>query len=431
MKKRTRFYSYLLYSITSILLILLYINHFNLTWVETNNQSAKVTINFLFPMEQQNFNNHVYICASDKSQNHFDYHITWLNEHIAEINVKELNEIKGQKIQLIIKNAPSTISGINKSENIPIQFKTQIQLIEPIEPMLISSTHSFLVKFNTPIAPKELQRSLKSEVAYHIKPYNSLESTYLFSPSKRLENGKQYQLTFLKGMKAKSKVTLHENRNIILQVDQKPSILKTYPVSGDKWIGLYPLIQIESKEEIVSAEALIDETPIQGTLMDERHAYFILDNLLKPETEYELSFRVKVPSGEVSDWTKIRFTTTSINNKRFWLDIHMHSKKIGCYEGDKCIRTLFYDTSLSMDTHLFGTYYLQFKSENYEDPTHHLGANYWFMISKKLGIQGTLRDDYWQPITNLTKTNNFVLNDEDAAWLFDKIRENAMVIVRK
>lgn len=301
----------------------------------------------------------------------------------------------------------------------------------PVEPLLISSTHSFLVKFNTPIAPKALQKSLKSEVAYHIKPYDTLESTYLFSPAKKLENGKHYQLTFLKGMKAKCGVVLQENKDIVLQIDQKPSIVKTYPVAGDKWIGLYPHIQIESKQPLVSAEALIEGAPIQGTLVDERHAYFILEHLLKPETEYELSFRVKVPSGEVSDWTKIPFTTTSINNKRFWLDIHMSAKKIKCYEGEKCIRTLFYDTSLPMDTHLFGTYYLQFKSENYEDSSRHLGANYWFMISKQLGIQGTLRDDYWQPITNLTQTNNFVLNDEDAAWLFNKMKENTMIIVRK
>ncbi len=431
MKKRSAFYCYIVSFMLAVILILLYINHFNLTWVESNGASVKVTINFLFPMDQKNFNQHIYISSIDQAQNHFKCHVTWLNSHIAELTIKELNEIKGQKVQLMIKNAPTTIYKINKTESIPIQFKADLHLTDPINPILVSSTPSFLVRFNTPIDLKEIKRNLKSEVAYHIKPYNALESMYVFSPLESLKNGNEYTVTFLKGMKAKSGVTLKKNETVVLKVDQKPSIIKTYPVSGDEWIGLYPRIQIESKEKIIAAKATINDLPIQGKLIDEHHALFLLDDLLKPETQYQLSFQIQVPSGEMSDWTNLHFTTTTLGSKRFWLDIHTRSKRIYCYEGPKCIRTLFYEAGQSVDDLLFGTYYLQDKLENYEDPIHHLGSNYWFKISEKLGIQGTLRDDYWQPTTDLKKTNNFVINDEEAAWLFKKIQEETMIIVRK
>ena len=431
MKKRSAFYGYILSFILAIIFILLYINHFNLTWVKSNQESVKVTINFLFPMDQKNFNQHIYISSIDQSQNHFKCDVTWLNSHIAELTIQELNEIKGQKVQLIIQNAPTTIHRINKTESIPIQFKAEPHLTEPITPILVSSTPSFLVKFNTPIDLKEIQKNLKSEVAYHIKPYNILESIYVFSPVQSLKNGNEYTVTFLKSMKAKCGVTLKRNETVVLKVDQKPSIIKTYPVSGDEWIGLYPRIQIQSKEKMIVAKANLNNLPIQGRLIDEHHALFLLDDLLKPETQYQLSFQIQVPSGEMSDWTNVHFTTTTLASKRFWLDIHTASKRIYCYEGSKCIRTLFYEAGQSIDDLLFGTYYLQSKLENYEDLIHHLGSNYCFRISEKLGIQGTLRNDYWQPITDFEKTNDFVINDDEAAWLFKKIQEKTMIIVRK
>ncbi|MBE6023474.1 MAG: hypothetical protein E7231_09605 [Cellulosilyticum sp.] len=417
------------------------LKYLNLSWVESNTSYVKVTINFLIPMEQDQLKEHIQLRGTRENQTAFNYSIKWLNKQVVELKFEEQNELKGQKIKLIIGAAPTQFKGLSKSATIPLQFKTDIELLEPTNKLLVSSTHAFVIAFNTPVSMQQINKYLQCETRFDIKPFEIATSAgesftddtrFLLTPKSALENGKNYILIIKAGMRAKCGTFLKQDQIIQLEVDQKPTINKTYPIDGDKWIGLYPRILLESKEEVAQVYAMINNQPLKGTLVDSKHAYFILDELLKPETAYELKFQVQVSSGEVSESKVIHFTTTTLEQKRFWMDIHLgKEKQICCYEGTKCIRKIPCQYTQNKNAYLLGTYYLQGKAEVYEDNSNYLGGNYWMIISDKLGIQGDLRDSYWQPSNQFNKAKNIIISDEDAAWLYGKIATDTMIIVRE
>lgn len=426
----------IIYNVMGVLLGIMiavgFLKYFDLYWVEADTSYVKVTINFLFPMEQNQIKEHIQFVDEKNHQRKVEYSIRWLNSHTVDLILREQGEIKGYKGILKIDNAPSIYRGMNKSMNIPIQFKADIQLVSASQ-FLISSTNSFVVAFNTPISLQQLNKAFQSERKFDIKPYANTDDTqFIFTPKKALKNGETYVLLFKKGMYSKSRTLLKENQSIILKVDQKPTITKTYPINGDKWIGLYPRMLLETKEPIVKAEAYINGITIEGKLVDSNHAYFLLDDLLKPEVAYQLAFQVQVASGEKSEIKQVDFVTTTLSQKRFWLDIHIGDlKEIRCYQGTQLMRTIPFEMTKKIEDVILGTYYLQGKAEVYEDSENHLGGNYWMNISNQLGIQGMLRNAYWQPVNDFRHAKNMITSDEDAAWLYEKMEQDMMIIVRR
>ena len=432
MSKQHRMIYYALGLLLGIIIAISLLKYFGLYWVESNTDYTKVTINFLFPMEQSNFQNSIQIISKEGQSDTFQYATHWINRHTVELVVQEGEQIKGQKVVLKVNCAQSMYPSICKSMSIPIQFKTDIKLTSPSQ-FLVSSTNPFIIGFNTPISLQQLCKSLQCETEFDISPCKNTDDTqFVFVPKKALSNGESYALLFKAGMCAKSGTFLREDQAIIIKVDEKPTITKTYPINGDKWIGLYPRILLESKEDMVHAEACINGITLVGKLIDSQHAYFLTNELLQPETSYHLSFQIETASGEKSDLKQIDFTTTTLSKKRFWLDIHVgNSNQIKCYEGTQCIRTIPFEISKKITPLLYGTYYLQNKSDVYEDNENHLGGNYWMSISNQLGIQGTLRDAYWQPISNNSQAKNMIITDEDAAWLYERMEPETMIIVRE
>lgn len=441
MKKNKQAMYFISLTILFMLYLFWFLKNFNLSWVETNVNEARITINFLFPMNQERFKEHVKLVNQRADSRQFDYTINWLNNHVVEIKLQEQNEIRGQKVKLLIRNAPTRTGRLTKSETVIVQFKSDIEILSPTDDLLISSNQPFIIQFNTSINLNQMYKYLQCDAKFYIKPYEDVDSNgkkyiddtkYILLPQESLENGKCYVLLFKSGMTSKSGTLLKNDQIIMLQVDKKPTILKTYPSEGDKWIGLYPRFTLESKEAITRAVVSINGQTIEGILTDTNHAYFLMDELLKPESTYHIDFQTQVKSGELSQITSISFSTTTLNENRFWIDIQCgNNQKINCYQGDRLIRTIPCSIKREKSMSLFGTYYLQDKAEVYENNKQKIGANYWIPINENIGIHGEIRNAYWQPLGSAIATNNIVISDEEAAWLYEKMNAQNMIILRE
>lgn len=427
-----------------LLLMLSLFKHFNFTWVEMKGEQAKVTINFLMPMDQKAFESHIKLESERDDSTHFVYETRWLNKQTVEIILSEKNEIRGLKVKLFVEHAPTKYKWLSKSEKVTVQFSVPIEVKEQDTVRLISSTDSFKLSFNTPIKMKELSKAVASEEEFVIKPYQTsstkVDNTcFILTPKQPLKNGKEYAITILSGLRACSGSILLNDIYVYLKVDQKPTITATYPGAGDKWIGLYPKITFTSKQPIVAAIAKMDGETLNATLTDDYHGYFLLKSLLKPMTTYTLQIQTKAESGERSPVKEVIFSTTSINEKRAWLEICCGDKKcLHYYEGNKKIKTFICGIGKEIHPSDYGTYYLQGKSEVYEDNKRHQGANYWMSIDTNFGIHGYTRDSYWEiesertlNIGGRTEGKNIVLSDEDAKWLFEKVTDQVMIIIRE
>ena len=135
-----------------ILILLWFIKGFNLSWVETKEDYAEITINFLVPMEQSGFEKHIKWLGESPYENDINYSVTWIKPEVVSIKAKEVSLIKGKKVKLLVENAPTKWHGICKSEEVHIDFRSPIEILNPQNNSLISSTSSqsstliFLIK---------------------------------------------------------------------------------------------------------------------------------------------------------------------------------------------------------------------------------------------------------------------------------------------
>lgn len=428
-------------SIISILLLLTlwFIKDFNLYWVEVSANDAKITINFLFPMDQQKFPEHISISPQLPYATEFDYTLEWLTKSVVCIKLKEQHPIKGQKIQLKINNAPSQFSYLKRTTQITIPFITDVALLSPLDQLLIATDKSFIIRFNTPMNKNKLHQFLQSDAKFYIEPVKILNpsgqeledlSTYKFTPKVNLDNGKRYILSFRKGMPSQNGALLQQDLSIVLKTDVKPIIALTYPQNNSKWIGLYPRFKIETDSPTVAGYLTLGKETIQGKNLDPYHIEFLLPQVLKSDTLYQADFQVESSSGERSQLYTIKFTTVRIDTDRLWMDIVSSPQiTIHIYKGDqilKKIKPLMLNKSKKLP---LGTYYIYEKGTSYIDARYQEGANFWLKVTDSCMIQGQARDTSWK-LKNTTQTDHIILSDMDAHWLYQTIPQDTMVIIR-
>lgn len=441
-----------LFIMSFIMVILLssvwFIKGFYLCWTEITPKQATVTINFLFPMQQECLTDHLTIHTEIPYKGEITYKAKWLNQYVVALQFQEKDGIRGKKVNVIIEDAPSTIKGISKSVSIPVQFETDVEIIEPKQNILIATDQSFLIRFNTPMNKHTLHQYIECEVPFYIKPLpmktpenKSLQDTTTFqlTPKQSLENNKKYVLSFRKGMAAESGMLLEENHSIILQTDKKPIIISSYPQPNSKWIGLYPRMILEMQTPIQKASVSIENEKIEGIMRDPYHAEFILPKVLKPNTMYEASFEGQAASGEKSDPYIVRFHTVGLEEDRIWLKvIEDNPGRLYIYKGEKKIKSFDCISGDRVMPLRLGTYYIQAKGEYYTKPEKKEGANYWLKLYENCYMQGKMRDVYWQIKPEVSKnkgdsytSGNVIFSDDDARWLYENIPENTMVILCK
>lgn len=438
--------SLLTIGITLLIGLILLLKFLNLTWVEVNETGAKITINFLMPMQQVDLKKYMYVVKSESETTSLNYETHWLNSQVVEIKCQEVEAIKGKKVTLLIKEVPTQFKALHKSERVTIQFTTPIKLLEAETTQLISSTEAFKIHFNTPIRAEKIHQFISSEAIFQIQPEHIIQENgqtiidptcFILTPKVPLTNGNCYCVTLQAGLCAQSGAFLNENQSLFLQVDKKPVIVSTYPCQADKWIGLYPKITVTSKEPMVGAIAKINGQTIKGHLLNEKQAYFLLDSLLQPMTDYHLQIQIQAQSGECSEVKSLTFTTTSVNDNRQWLVIHCGKQKcLQVYQGTQKIKTIPCAIGQVITEKDYGTYYLQNKAEVYENATLQEGANYWLSFQEKMGIHGYLRRSDWvlkeafmDRLGGSIPGSQIMLADTDIHWLYTQLIPQTMIIL--
>ncbi len=438
------------FSLISImfLITLWVLKDFNLSWVEVNSDYAKVTVNFLFPMNKDKLPECISLSHQLPYASKFDYSIEWLTNSVVCIKIKEQNFIKGQKAQLIIKDAPGESSFISRNASVTIQFNSDVALLDPISDLLVATEKPFIVKFNTPMNKSKLHKFLQCDASFYIEPLAVLNSsgkeiedtsTFKFTPKVPLQNDQKYILSFRKGMPAQSGALLKQDLSVILITDTKPIIELTYPANNDKWIGLYPRLKIETDSATVAGYLTIGQETIKGKNLDPYHIEFLPSKVLDSNTVYHASFQVEAASGELSVPKEIQFTTVRIDADRIWIEVlaYANSKaKVNVYKGNKVIKSMICSIGTQAPGISFGTHYTKDKGDAFVDSKNREGANFWIKINDTCMFQGLIRDEYWHikrkfenQLGRQIERSNIILKDEDARWLYDNIPSDTMVIV--
>lgn len=432
-------------TIVLLTLSIFVVKDLNFHWSDVGEDKAKLTINFLLPMDKSSFNQHIKIQNQLGYEENFACQIKWINDHVCEITIEEKGQIKGQKVQLIIDKAPTMYENIYKDAMIPIQFKTPIHIIEPIEEVLISTTQSCLVKFNTPMQKEVIHKYLASDAEFTIEPLKRIEAgkeiidytTFTFTPKQPLENDHKYILTFKKGMPSQSGVMLNENKNIVLKTDTKPVIDEVMPKSGSKWVGLYPRMIIRSQTPMEAAYIELDGKLLKGELKNNYYAEFYPEAVLGAGRSYQAYAQIQAASGELSDKTSFNFTTLPLKEDRYWGEVILgKNQEMIVYQGTQEVKRIQCSGGDTKTPTPRGTFYITDKGDKYFSETEKEGANYWLTLSEGIRLHGMSRDENWEIKMNVLNRlgegqtkGNIVMREEDALWLYNHLPLDTMFVI--
>jgi hypothetical protein len=411
------------------------LKNFSLTFVQVEEDRAIVTVNFLFPMEQESITKSIEIETQLKGATDFSCAYKWISSRTVQIVIEEKSEIKGQKIRLWIQNIPTQNKGLLRNVVVPVQFKTPIELIEPKQDLLVSTEEAFSIQFNTPIQKSELIKAFECEADFRIEEGQD-ETTYVFTPKERLENNKEYVLAFKKGMRASSGEFLQQDKYVFIKTDSRPTITKLIPANESKWIGLFPKIVVTANVPIKEATLLLNKEEIEVYEIQDKKAVFYPSTRLKENESYEIEAFIKSKSGEKSDVIQSQFTTTDIPSDRVWLEVILKKDAniLHVYQGNNLIKSFACSGAIEP---VFGTFYVTQKQETYLDEQKKEGSNSWIKLSEGGVIQGLPRNSNWEIKQGVTRNigkaqinGKIILNEEDAIWLYGKISLETMVIIR-
>lgn len=433
-------------TIVLLALTLFFLRDFNIIFTEVDETEARVTVNFLLPMNQDKLADTIQIKSNKVYNNQFSSEIEWVGPHTCKIKLKESGPIRGQEVILIIKDAPTSYKGVNKNATIPIQFKSEVEIVQPTEEILVTTDKPFYVRFNTPMDERTLNKYLQSDAKFYIEAVKLqdeegieyIDETYFrFTPKAKLDNERKYLLSFRKGMPSKAGNLLKEPMQVVIQTDKLPIIERVIPADGSKWVGLYPRISVESKEPMVAAYMELDGEIIEGIKKSDYRMDFYPPYVLGADREYTASIQVQAPSGELSPKESLQFRTVPITKDRIWAEIILgKSHEMRVYQGEKELKRFACSGGEPGSPTPVGTYYLQSKGETYYDYKVNEGANYLIQLNEGIILHGMSRDPYWNLRTEVysrlgegqTK-GKVIFKEEDALWLHEYLPEDAMIII--
>lgn len=427
-------------SLSAIILLLMvwFIREFNLHTVSVNEDGATARINFIFPMNQEEFNKSISISPSIPNSN-FDCQVEWESDHNVVITIKEKDEIKGQMVHLSIKGAKTKFP-FSKSASIPIQFQQSPQLIGVSQFENLPINESITVTFNTPMKRASINKYIESDTQFEMMPVEGgYYSKWRLTPKEPLEHDKKYVLAFRKGMPAVSGMFLEEDEIITIQTASKPEIVSIQPENKSRWVGLYPKIILESKQPMKKATIKIAGDLVEGVIVDKLWAQFTLPKVLDFETTYNVETQIISDHGEKSDMTYFEFSTIPLEEDRLWVEVVLAAEhKVIVYKGNKPIRVMPCSGGAPETPTILGTYYLQDRGAKFFASKISEGANNWVRIHGNYLFHGLPRDENWviskeaeRKIGSPASHGCIRLREVDAKWFYDHVPDNTMVIIHE
>ncbi len=422
-----------------VLIMAWFVREFNLPKVSINEDGARVQINFILPMDHDSFNEKIVILP-DILGTEFDCSTQWESSRKVIIKIEEKSDIKGQKVHLLVKHAKTKLPYIKKSANIPIQFQAVPKLLSINKVANIPTHDPIIVKFNTPMKRTNINKYIASDTEFEIMPVEGGGNyKWRLTPKNPLENSKKYILSFRKGMPAVSGLTLEEDQVITLETASKAEIVGGLPQDKERWVGLHPLVILESKEALKEAIIEIDGKVVEGKIRDERWAEFILPKLLDFETTYDVRAQAVSVHGEHSDIYNFSFTTIPLEEDRLWVEVILKEEhSVIVYKGREKIRLMPCSGGAPDSPTLLGTYFLKDRGSMFFARKISEGANNWVRISGNYLFHGLPRDKDWviskeaeAKIGYPASHGCIRLREIDAKWFYDNIPENTMVIIHE
>lgn len=424
--------------------ILLFFQRFNLLLVEVKGDSADITVNFLVPMNQFGIEKNIEI-KSFIPNTQFQCDLKWESHNRLRIYLKELSDLKGQKVVFTINGAKSSIPLCYKTLSKAIQFQTEPKLLKIENENNIPTEGPLVLQFNTPMDSSSINKYIQSDIKFDLEPQElELDGKYTdysrwnLYPKEKMKNETNYLIIIKKGLKAQCGNMLEEDVQKQVHTASKPQITETTPKQSAQWVALYPKITAQSSEELKDAFITIDgvkqKVKIKGNRLE-----FLPHTILIPEEEYEVSIQGISQYGEKTDPYLLKFTTMPVNEEDIWVEVSLKEKhEVLIHKGKDIIRKMPASGGTKEEPSVLGTFYIQDRGSSFFSKRFNEGATHWVRIIDQYLFHGIPRDNHWNIIeSELKKIGKpashgcIRMIEEDAKWFYENIPHGTMVIIHE
>ena len=430
--------------IIGIIIVILFLKYYNYSKVKLDDDKARITINFIIPMEQDDIKNKILI-TSGINGSKCEYEYSWLTKNKLRLEIREVGHSKGYKYDVKIKHLRSHFL-FEKSFGRQIQFKCIPELLEVVPSKIINTRGPIKLVFNTPIEKKEIDKYIQGDFNMSINPLKEFDSKGIVSngvewilyPTEDLKNNSKYNLTIKKGLKSISRLNLEKDIKIGLETSSKPKLIKIQPDNNTTWISIYPKIICEYSEEITKGYIKFDGG--SGNIeIKKNKLIFKPDQLLKPGTTYNMKVQVQNEMGELSEETTSTFTTMPFEQNYLWVEVELGNiQKVTVRKGLEVVREMSCSGGLLKSPTVLGTFYLKDRGEHFFSERFNEGATHWVRITEQYLFHGIPRDENWNIKTSeLNKIGQRAshgcirLKEEDAEWFYLNVPHNTMIIIHE
>lgn len=424
--------------------ILIFFQYYNLILVDVKGDIANIRVNFLVPMNQVGIEENINV-KSFVPNSKVQCDLKWENPNRLNIILKELSDLKGQKVIFKVRSAKSKFPLFSKSFSISVQFQTEPKLLSIENEKNIPTEGPVILKFNTPMDHKDINKYIQSDISFDIEPYEFEDngkhidySRWKLYPKEKMKNESNYLILIKGGLKAQCGHILKEDVQKQIHTASKPKIIKTIPKQSARWIALYPKITAEMDEElseaIITIEGVKQKVKINGNKLE-----FLPHEILEPEQEYEVSIQGVSKYGEKTDPYILNFTTMPLNKDELWVEVVLkENHEVLIHKGDEIIKKMPASGGIPDQPTVLGTFFIQDRGPSFFSERFKEGATYWVRIIDQYLFHSIPRDVHWNVMeSELKKIGKpashgcIRLLEQDAKWFYDNIPQGTMVIIHE
>ena len=384
--------------------------------------------------------------------------LEWESPSMAIIKVAELAYPEGQRIEVSVQNARTSVPFLRKSARAFFRRPVAPRVFEVSSP--VPSAGPVEIRFNTPIEPQSLRQKVVTEVRGEFRPVKSQAagrqyydySRWLFTPSSRLRNNSSYAIQFQPGLRSLGGVELAAPERRVFRTGPPLKTLSSTPADGEKEVWLRPSISVRFDQELgpnstltlspLGGEAGPDEAgpegagPIEGGIkVSGRAIEFTPRDVLLPNRSYRVRARAVTPSGESGE-TQFTFRTVEMGD-RLWVGVSLSgTHRVTVYRGDKVVRQMKASAGKAETPTPPGIYRLSMRGQSFWSPEYGEGAHFWVQFlgdylfhSVPFDEMGRIKPEEEAKLGGPASHGCVRLNLPDAKWFYTNVPDGTLVVI--
>lgn len=373
--------------------------------------------------------------------------IRWTNPFLAEVWVREPEDLQGQKITVLWRS-PTRLPLISKSSRVSFRRSVVPRLVEFSE--VAPTIGPVLLRFNTPLDPASVKDNIRPGFNGRVEPVvdeatgpgPARESRFInysrwrIIPERRLRHDSRYGISLSSGLSSLAAVRLSRAQEVTFWTPGPVRAVGMSPGNAEEDVPLYPEIIVKFDRELSGGTVRIEGVSGGRIRVRGLHLEFRPDTILMPNRTYTVTANGVSAQGEPSESVTFAFRTVDLGNS-LWIAVDLAGEHtVSVYRGDKLIRWMIASGGKPETPTPPGTYQLYTRGHSFWSAKFGEGAYFYVQFmgdylfhSVPFDESGVVKEAEHQKLGKPASHGCVRLSLADAKWFYDNVPDGTIVVI--